>query len=216
VASRWQEVVVVSPAWSQLDLSPLCVHARTLRAQVPASCGGQCAASLEGGRQRVAREPGVSILESESILTEIYLCHACSCHEIEDMETPGQVPGARTLLFDGGGQDLPPCLAAAPVEGGATSAAAQQLCTSSDPQLRQAAAALFGPPPPSNGSRLLPGWVPSCPMCSLRGGWCGCRAGAIGGTAKRVRSAAAVRAQRSPRPTDKPRPAQLTNHAPPN
>jgi hypothetical protein len=25
-----------------------------------------------------------------SILTEIYLCHACSCHEILRMETPGQ------------------------------------------------------------------------------------------------------------------------------
>jgi hypothetical protein len=173
---------------------------------LPASRGGVSASRVSRAFQSWNR----------SILTEIYLCHACSCHEIEDMETPGQVPGARTLLFDGGGQDLPPCLAAAPVEGGATSAAAQQLCTSSDPQLRQAAAALFGPPPPSNGSRLLPGWVPSCPMCSLRGGWCGCRAGAIGGTAKRVRSAAAVRAQRSPRPTDKPRPAQLTNHAPPN
>ena len=28
---------------------------------------------------------------TRSILTEIYLCHACSDHEIEDMETPGQV-----------------------------------------------------------------------------------------------------------------------------
>jgi hypothetical protein len=26
-----------------------------------------------------------------SILTEIYLCHACSCHELLRMETPGQV-----------------------------------------------------------------------------------------------------------------------------
>jgi hypothetical protein len=25
------------------------------------------------------------------IVTEIYLCHACSCHEILRMETPGQV-----------------------------------------------------------------------------------------------------------------------------
>jgi hypothetical protein len=29
-----------------------------------------------------------------SILAEIYLCHACSYHEIEDMETPGQVSAA--------------------------------------------------------------------------------------------------------------------------
>jgi beta-glucosidase-like glycosyl hydrolase len=28
---------------------------------------------------------------SRSILTEIYLCHPCSCHEILRMETPGQV-----------------------------------------------------------------------------------------------------------------------------
>ena len=28
-----------------------------------------------------------------SMLTEIYLCHACSCHEISRMETPGQVKG---------------------------------------------------------------------------------------------------------------------------
>jgi hypothetical protein len=32
-----------------------------------------------------------------SILTDIYLCHTCSCHEILRMETPGQggLPRAR-------------------------------------------------------------------------------------------------------------------------
>jgi hypothetical protein len=30
------------------------------------------------------------------ILTEIYLCHACSCHEIEEMETPPR-PGRGRL-----------------------------------------------------------------------------------------------------------------------
>ena len=29
-----------------------------------------------------------------SVLTEIYLCHTCSCHEILKMETPGQVCAA--------------------------------------------------------------------------------------------------------------------------
>jgi hypothetical protein len=27
-----------------------------------------------------------------SMSTEIYLCHACSCHEVEDGKRPGRVP----------------------------------------------------------------------------------------------------------------------------
>jgi hypothetical protein len=46
---------------------------------------------------RAAGMPGVSILCC-FILTEIYLCHTCSCHEILRMETPGQArsPSAST------------------------------------------------------------------------------------------------------------------------
>eukprot|EP01047_Picozoa_sp_COSAG01_P035937 COSAG01_NODE_2783_length_7084_cov_242.792269_8_plen_115_part_00 len=49
------------------------------------------------------REPAVSILESvRSTLTEIYLCHARSCHEILRTETAGQelrLAGMEGLLF---------------------------------------------------------------------------------------------------------------------
>jgi hypothetical protein len=37
-----------------------------------------------------------------STLTEIYVCHACSCHEIEDMETPGQVRRGGAVVLGGG------------------------------------------------------------------------------------------------------------------
>jgi hypothetical protein len=36
-----------------------------------------------------------------SVLTEIYLCHACSCHEIEEWKRPGQ--HAEALPPRGGG-----------------------------------------------------------------------------------------------------------------
>jgi hypothetical protein len=43
-----------------------------------------------GGKlERAGCAPGVSNL-CGSILTEIYLCHTCSCHETLRMETPGQ------------------------------------------------------------------------------------------------------------------------------
>eukprot|EP01049_Picozoa_sp_SAG25_P000588 SAG25_NODE_21_length_22373_cov_13.904373_12_plen_91_part_00 len=38
------------------------------------------------------------------IVTEIYLCHACSCHEISSMETAGQVLAGREL-YDHRGDD---------------------------------------------------------------------------------------------------------------
>jgi hypothetical protein len=47
----------------------------------------RAAAHLSGARLVSRAFPSCT----RSILTEIYLCHACSDHEIEDMETPGQV-----------------------------------------------------------------------------------------------------------------------------
>eukprot|EP01047_Picozoa_sp_COSAG01_P017855 COSAG01_NODE_955_length_12483_cov_19.703731_10_plen_243_part_00 len=79
-----------------------------------------------------ARAEGAAVSQAfpsliRSILAEIYLCRACSCHEILRVETPGQAAGARGVLVavgptaGGGG----PCVSQrrAQLKGGHDSAA---------------------------------------------------------------------------------------------
>jgi hypothetical protein len=78
-AARFIEVLEVY-AYGVRLIEQACAPAAQLAPEV--------VAALESKRLDVSRAfPSCT----RSILTETYLCHACSCQEIEDMETPGQV-----------------------------------------------------------------------------------------------------------------------------
>jgi hypothetical protein len=78
----------------------VCVGARALSSPFSSSSPSFAVAGCLGSRTHQRHSEFHPFL---SILTEIYQCHTCSCHEILRMETPGQVDAlvASVLSRDG-------------------------------------------------------------------------------------------------------------------